>query len=126
ETLVEDADYNTVAKRIIKLLQPPVARFLGTLRTQYGQHWLPELPPWDSRREKLGSYCSQLGIHWLHEERNIWYQLVPTPLGFAIVLQPPGGRGYAEFLTERDWRHLQGTRCLEEISLELHLLGEAS
>jgi hypothetical protein len=126
EEHVEDAACNALAKRIIKLIQPPVSRFLNTLRNQYGQHWLPELTPWDSRREKLGSYCAQLGLHWFHEERDVWYRLIPTNFGFTIVIQPLGGRAYADLLTERDWRHLQATRCLKEIPLELHLLGEAS
>ncbi len=53
-----DPNYLALAKRVIEVLQPRLSTFVATLRNQYGQYWLTQVQPWDSRSSTLGSYCS--------------------------------------------------------------------
>ena len=44
----------TVAKRILHLIHAPTSKLITTtLRTHYGQYWLEEWKPWDSRKNSL-------------------------------------------------------------------------
>ena len=43
ENKVGDARYISLAKKVVKLLHPTVARFLNILRTNYGQYWIQDL-----------------------------------------------------------------------------------
>ncbi len=101
-------EYVALGKRVIDFLYSPLTAFIGLLRVQYGQYWLPELPPWDSRFESIGSYCrSRLFLRWRENEEKEWASFVPTePTGVLRIPRLPG-RGFAEYLTETDWRHLQ-------------------
>jgi hypothetical protein len=122
-----DPVYIKLARRIIAILHPKLARFMATLRNQYGQYWLEETPQWDSRSMTLGTYCSSvLGLLWRYEDRQVWCRLLPTPSGNTITAVRLSGRGYEEFLTEADWRRLQATRCLTDVSTEVQLLGQVT
>src|SRR5262249_45874573 len=109
-------------------IQPRVYRFISILRYQYGQFWLNQLEPWDSRNMTLGAYCtSQFHLMWTRDsDPTARYHFHPTPSGATIRMQPPPGRGYEEFLTENDWRSLQEHRCLEDVGLGTQLLGHAT
>lgn len=123
----DDPPYVSLGKRVIKALQPRLTNFISTLRNQYGQYWLEELPAWDSRRNTLGTYCiSVLSLAWWNEETQEWCRFLPTDSGSTIAFKSPPGRGYAEYLTEEDWRRLQRTRCLVDVSTEVQLLGNAT
>lgn len=123
----DDPTYVKLAHRIIAVLQPALARFIATLRHQYGQYWLEELPAWDSRQCTLGTYCSSmLRLWWWYDERQVWCRFLPTPSGSTVTSARLPGRGYAEFLTEADWRRLQSTRCLPDVSTEVQLLGQVT
>jgi hypothetical protein len=118
--------YMAVGRRIIDFVYAPTSAFLDLLRLQYGQHWLPELHPWDSRQESLGSYCSTLGLHWRESEDQAWSAFRPTELSATIYVGPNPGRGYAEYLTESDWRHLQSNfNPSASLPLAVRLLGRA-
>ncbi|CCF85811.1 hypothetical protein NITHO_5780002 [Nitrolancea hollandica Lb] len=52
----EDA-YRSLGRRVIKLIHKPVALFLLILRGNFGQHWIPSPPMWDSRKESMEQYC---------------------------------------------------------------------
>lgn len=123
---VEEPDYVALAKRLIKTLQPRLATFVSTLRCQYGQYWLEAPRPWDSRAGTLGTYCTgQLTLRWWHEERQNWYWFLPTRCGFSLTIQTPSESDFGQYLTEADWRRLQRTRCLLDVSTELQLLANA-
>jgi hypothetical protein len=42
-----DRAYEGIANRVIKALQPRLSAFVSTLRNQYGQYWLQEVPSID-------------------------------------------------------------------------------
>jgi hypothetical protein len=117
-------EYIAAGKRITGKIQQRVGKLVSRLRTQYGQYWLEELLPWDSRRMSLGSYCcSVLNLRWLNGTDSSWCRFLPTP-GQVIVSSPRmPGRGYAEYLTEADWRRLQLHRCQSDVGLGVELLG---
>jgi hypothetical protein len=119
-------EYVQLAKRLIKILYPPLSRFIEILRKQYGQYWIQELRTWDSRTTRLGQYCNSLDLKWWSEEDQLWYRFLPTSLGHTIIVQRPPGRGYGEYLTETDWRDLQAGNCRREVPSELLLLGQVS
>jgi hypothetical protein len=124
--VTEDADYVALAKRLIRTLQPRLAAFVSTLRCQYGQYWLEAPRPWDSRSETLGAYCSgQLQLRWWYEEKKAWYWFLPTRCGFSMVCQILPQSHFDQYLTEADWRRLQGTRCLDDVPTEMQLLANA-
>ena len=123
----DDPIYASLGKRVIEELQPRLSNFISTLRNQYGQYWLEELSPWDSRRDTLGTYCSSvLSLVWWNEQTRDWRRFLPTNSGSRITVERPPGRGYAEYLTEEDWRRFQRTRCLSDVSTEVQLLGNAT
>ena len=101
---IGSAEYVALGKRVVKTLVPPVQRFLGFLRTRYGQYWLPELSGWDSCRESLGNYCSVLSLKWSLDEGVSWSEFRPTESRVMFVSRMSDYSGY---LTELDWRDLQ-------------------
>lgn len=120
-------DYIGLAKRIIDFLYPPIAAFVDLLRTQYGQYWLRELRQWDSRTQSLGSYCSStLGLHWRQSVDEPWHRFQPNESMQVAVGEFLPGRGYAEYLTEADWRHIQATFDPgQELTISLKLVARA-
>ena len=120
-------EYVEVGKRITSKIQEAVGKFVSRLRTQYGQYWLETLLPWDSRRMSLGSYCSSmLRLIWWSETSGNWCRFLPTPSSSTISAPAMPGRGFAEYLTEVDWRAIQARRCQSEVGLGLELLGAAT
>ena len=101
---IGSAEYVALGKRVVKTLVPGVQRFLGVLRTKYGQYWLPELSGWDSRRESLGSYCSGLGLKWSLDEGVSWSKFRPTESRTMLDVRMSD---FSDYLTETDWRDLQ-------------------
>ena len=120
-------EYIALAKRVIGFLYPPVSAFINLLRTQYGQYWLNELQPWDSRTQSLGSYCSAtLWLQWREREDQLWRDFRPTELSCTISASRLPGRAFGEYLTEKDWRRIQTTfNPKESTPLALGLIGRA-
>ena len=121
------SEYVAFGKRVVEFLQPPLSAFIDLLRTQYGQYWLRELRPWDSRSESLGSYCSTtLWLHWREGQDLSWRKFRPTDLSSGMVVQPLPGRACGEYLTESDWRYIQQTfNPNATVPLALRLIGRA-
>lgn len=127
----DDPPYVSLGKRVIKTLQPRLANFINTLRNQYGQYWLEELADWGASTKHtyctLGTYCSSvLRLAWWNEKTQDWCRFLPTNSGSVIGSERLPGRGYAEYLTEEDWRRFQRSRCLTDASTEVQLLGSAT
>lgn len=131
EPFGQDADddpvYVSLGQRVIKVLRPRLANFISTLRNQYGQYWLEELTDWSPTQSTLGSYCSSvLSLVWWNDKTQDWRRFLPTNSGSTISSERPPGRGYAEYLTEDDWRRFQRSRCLTDVTTEIQLLGSAT
>jgi hypothetical protein len=120
-------EYVALGKRVIEFVQPPLTAFIDLLRTQYGQYWLPELRPWDSRRESLGGYCATtLWLRWRESSDQDWKKFRPTRKSVTIVAKRLPGRGCGEYLTETDWRAIQATfKCDNTQPLALRLIARA-
>jgi hypothetical protein len=121
-------DYISVGKRVIDFLYPPVSNFIDILRTQYGQYWLPEVPPWDSRKATLGTYCSsEFSLRWKINDNDEWQRFLPTEQGGFLTIGPLPGRGFKEYLTEEDWQQMKSkTDLYENPLLATIILGKAS
>jgi hypothetical protein len=127
EDRVGSSEYIELGRRIIEFLYPPLSTLIGVLRIQYGQHWLPELRSWDSRSQSLGSYCSStFYLHWRDGEDSDWRKFQPTDLSQTIRAERLPGRGYAEYLTQDDWRRIQTSFSPKaQIPLALRVVGRA-
>lgn len=123
---VGSEEYVALGERIINFLRPPLSNFISILRTQYGQYWLNELEPWDSRRQSLGNYCrSTLGLLW-SDDGNQWNCFMPTEQSAALHLTKMPGRDFGEYLTRDDWEHLSFSfDPYEAPSLATIILGKA-
>ncbi|MFQ5851657.1 MAG: hypothetical protein ACE5JU_13870 [Candidatus Binatia bacterium] len=123
---IGDDLYKALGKRIVnKLLHPQIARFLDILRTNYGQYWIRKLESWDSRRGSLGNYCrGSLNLKWSLDNGKTWTDFVPDRSVIRADLS--FGKGYDEYLTERDWQDLCKTvNDRYEPSLAAHTLARA-
>lgn len=108
QSKIGDSNRIAFGKRVVRLIQPPVAQFLRILRTTYGQYWLPELREWDSRRQTLGHYCnSPLQLDWSCDSGKTWTPFMPEEL--TIILRVPERPDFKEYLTETDWQKLAET-----------------
>jgi hypothetical protein len=101
-----DPAYESLGKRIIKLIHPPVNKMLNLLGTNYGQYWVEEIKEWDSRKRSLGSYCAGLGIRWSFDDGNSWFEFVPNERKstHSRTIAVASDDAYRrELLTEEDW-----------------------
>ena len=104
------AEYLSVGKRVVNFLVAPLQGLIDTLRLQYGQYWLRELRPWDSRSASLGGYCQGVfHLRWRASQQDDWRPFLPDDPSETIRALPIPGRGYAEFLTRDDWQIIQET-----------------
>jgi len=86
KNLQDGEEYVKLGKRIISFLYPPISNFISILRIQYGQYWLPEIEPWDSRNVTLGSYCSStFNLHWSTNKGKSWSRFIPTQQGATFI-----------------------------------------
>jgi hypothetical protein len=124
---VGSEEYITLGKRLVEFLYPTLSNFISILRTQYGQYWLRELEPWNSRKQSLGQYCSTtLGLKWRDENEKQWKPFRPTELQQHLTLRVPRGRGWAEYLTKDDWEQLASSFDPDRApSLAAIILGKA-
>jgi hypothetical protein len=100
----EDAAYQAFGKHVVcNLLHPLVSRFIVTLRTNFGQFWLPELDRWDSRTRSLGAYCSDLRLMWSDDDGMTWSTFEPNEPSYVIRGRPGTP---SEFLTQSSWQEL--------------------
>jgi hypothetical protein len=102
--------YVALGKRVIKkVVGPAVPQFVKFLKITYGQYWLADFDPWDSRRESLGSYCGKIHAQWSLDDGAMWREFVPDN---PIVYLEGGilggsGRRFREYITEQDWREIE-------------------
>jgi hypothetical protein len=116
---LDDPQYIALGKRVLELIYPPVARFLNTVRTNYGQFWITELDEWDSRADSLSAYLEQkFSLRWT-EDGKTWKDFRPGE--WKVVMGRPQFRGG---LTQEDWRGLaEVDRSKYAPSLAAHLIA---
>lgn len=118
-----DERYVRLGKRVVKeLILPHIKRFLGTLRTEYGQYWIAEPGDWDRRTQSLGSYCSKLQMKWSTDGKQ-WEKFVPDDPVQHIVASLRSD--FDEYLSERHWRELQNRREWAEVTEGARMLTRA-
>ena len=120
-------EYMYLGKRVVEFLRTPIQGLLDTLRLQYGQYWLRELQPWDSRNASLGGYCQgTFHLKWRESDADEWSPFLPDDPVQIVRSEIGPGRHYAEFLTEKDWRHIQDTTAaVPQHPLAMRVAGRA-
>lgn len=106
--LQDSKEYVKLGKRIVSFLYPPVCNFISILKIQYGQYWIPDLKPWDSRNVTLGSYLtSNFDLHWSTDKGKSWSRFIPTQQGmtFHVIV----GRDFTRYLTKKDWQKIKSS-----------------
>lgn len=98
-----------IGKRLLQLVETPGIRLVGVLRRQFGQHWLRDWAPWDSRRGSIQSALSAIQLEWKGPGGD-WPEWQPVRVGrHEVVLNGsvPAARDFLEFVTEADWRLME-------------------
>jgi len=103
---IGDLSYESMGKRVIKLIRPQVNKTLNLLGTNYGQYWIKTIEKWDSRTQSLGSYCASLGLRWSFDEGKSWSSFVPNErksTSHQTISLASDDAFRQEFLTHEDW-----------------------
>ncbi len=106
--LTGDANYVSLGKEIVKKIQPLIASFLRILRIRYGQYWLNDFLPFDSRSGSIGGYCSSLRMKWSLDGKTDWKDFIPDQP--ALHMTSTFTRDYASYrnyITEEDWNQIR-------------------
>jgi hypothetical protein len=117
-----DRSYIEFGKSIVKdVLEPQLSRFIKILRVNFGQYWLRDLPPWDSRTYTLGGYCQNiLALEWSINDTD-WDSFIPNEAQLTFHAGSfGGGRQYLNLISESDWG------ILKDLMLSEHTPSEAS
>jgi hypothetical protein len=106
----DNADYVALGKKIIKIIYPPVSRFIELLRIVYGQYWIPQIEKWDSRGQSLGSYCSSWQMRWSSDNGNSWHEFIPdervTRTFISMEGYEFGDEKFNTLIRHEDWPQL--------------------
>lgn len=102
-----DTIYLALGKRITsEIIVPPLSQFVKTLRTHFGQYWLSEIIPWDSRNISLGGYCaSTLNLRWSSDSGKTWQDFRPDESVYRATCH--SGGNFDQYLTKDDWERLR-------------------
>lgn len=103
---IGEQNYIRLGIRVVNtLIYPPVARFINTLRTKYGQYWIREYDKWDSSRS-LGRYCKLLRLQWSLDQGDTWFDFIPDqPIAKASIFFGHDD-DFRQYLTKDDWKDL--------------------
>lgn len=115
ERKIGDPAYIQFGKFIVNtVLDPRLSRFIKILRINFGQYWIREFIPWDSRRYSLGGYCqSVLALEWSINGTD-WERFVPNePQQTINAGAIGGGRQYLSLANEKDWASLNDLMLFE-------------
>jgi hypothetical protein len=101
---INDARYIQLGKNVYNLLFPVLTRFITILRTNYGQYWIRELEPWDSRTYPLGYYCSTfLNMHWSLDNEQTWNSFKPSDGPIKITVPKSSEDDFQQYLLPEDY-----------------------
>jgi hypothetical protein len=65
---------DSFARKIVKsIVYENVSKFIIIIKEIYGQFWVRELEPWDSRKRTIYDYCHKIGMQWSLDNKN-WYE----------------------------------------------------
>ena len=94
--------YVAVGKRVAKYVYKAVLKVVRVLKWSYGQYWLEEPSPWDSRNQTVGSY--------LHGRVQVWFDsrdgrrpFRPNSISITLTSRV-GATKCADYITELDWQ----------------------
>jgi hypothetical protein len=108
----EAGSYEKLGKKVRRLVEPAVKRFLSILRTTFGQYWIQLPEQWDSRKESLGSWCFSYNMKWSTDKGESWSKFVPTEISPIVIMgMEPGD--HRDYMTQDAWQQL-ATLCEED------------
>lgn len=100
--------YVSLGKRVVQVLQPALSTIIELLTVNYGQYWIRNLDPWDSRRQSLGAYCrSQLQLSWSSDDGETWSPFRPEEPTTSLDAVLPSEDEFAEYLLPDDLGTIQ-------------------
>jgi hypothetical protein len=94
-------------KPIVKEIVQIIHRFVNILRYKYGQYWLPEVQPWDSREDPLGVFCKYyLDLKYIPSCGKA-YPVIPDsePKTHSVTLK--FSQDFSDYLSQADWNEIQ-------------------
>lgn len=115
EKKIGDQAYIQFGKSVVKdILESQLSRLIKILRINFGQYWLREFFPWDSRTYTLRGYCQNvLALEWSTNGTD-WEDFIPDEPQLTFhVGTIGGGRQYLSLVAEKDWVILQSLMLSE-------------
>ena len=115
----DDPAYEALAKRVVKrILEPSVQRLITIMRVNYGQYWLRECEPWDSRRDSIGARCNQFQLKWTPDDGVTWLAFRPNKAVTNIsLIWDTSDIRYEPLLNETDWGNIRVLMTKEYLPL---------
>ena len=106
---IGNPEYIALGKTVVRVLQPALSNFLDILIINYGQYWIENLEPWDSRRQSLGTYCrSRLQLRWRIDEGEVWQDFRPDEPHIMAEVMLPTNELFRMYLVPDDLQTIQG------------------
>ncbi len=103
-----DPNYIQLGKELLNFIYPVLSRLITILRVNYGQYWIRELEPWDSRKYPLGHYCQTfLEMRWALDNEQTWRDFKPSDGPITIRVQLPSDEDYLQYLLPEDYKHIE-------------------
>lgn len=128
-SILGHSEYRAVGRRVAILLSTAGVTFIGALRGEYGQYWIPPVRRWDSRTESLNDFCSRWGMEWSLDDGMAWYDFLPE--GLALKEKAVTEYSYptpleGEYITKADWKALERSlSCGYQPTLASSILSQA-
>ncbi len=102
---IGDPEFIKLGKEIVGKIVPALNNFLGLLRVKYGQYWIRNLAPFDSRYSSIGGYCDSLQMKCSLDDGQTWNEFTPDQ-PVQIFTTTIGGN-FHYYLSEVDWKKIK-------------------
>jgi hypothetical protein len=124
DAVIGGGEYVPFASRILPLLVPPIQRLVGSLQVDFGQYWLRDFDPFDSRTGSLGQFFRTLQAKASFDDRLTWSEFTPNPPVISLEGSYSGLAPSRRHLSAADWGNLAATSAdfpIKSVALELVL-----
>ena len=100
----DDKNYIKFTKKILPIMVEPINKLIRIFNQKYGQYWMKEISPHDSRSASLGIYCHQFNMKWSNDKGKTWNKFIPTPLVIHGIFPAESAISCAEnYIKKEDW-----------------------
>ena len=100
----DDKNYIKFTKKILPIMLESINKLIRIFNQKYGQYWMEEILPHDSRSASLGNYCHQFKMKWSNDKGKTWNEFIPTPIIIRGIFSVESAISCAEnYIKKEDW-----------------------